>query len=398
MKFSNRAIEMQYSSVRKLIPYALAAEKKGIKVHRLNIGQPDIETPELFFDGIKNVEEKVIKYADSRGISKLINTFLEIYNTRYNYNLLSEDVVVTQGASEGITFALMALCDEGDEVLIPEPFYSNYKSFIDFAGAKIVPIKTDINNDFSLPSKEKIKELISPKTKAILFSNPCNPTGKVYSEDEVKMLGEIAVENELFIISDEVYREFIYDENIKHFSMMNFKEFSQNFCMIESVSKHYSACGARIGFIFSKNKKFMEYINKFCQARLAVSTVDQYGAEKLIRIQKEYFSELRKIYYRRMKEIVKGLNEIEGVKCPEPKGAIYAFAKLPVENAEDFCKWLLTDFSLDNETVMLAPGIGFYSTPNLGTQEVRFSFCVSDEEIRKAMIILRKGLEKYKNK
>lgn len=397
MKVSKRAIKMEYSAVRKLLPLANEAEAKGIKVFRLNIGQPNIETPELFFEGIRNINDKVIKYADSKGLSLLIERLIETYK-RDGHDLAKENVLVTQGGSEALTFVVLGICNEGEEILIPEPFYTNYKSFIDFAGAKIVPIPTTIENDFALPSKKEIEKLITDKTRAILFSNPCNPTGKIYTEEEVKMLGEIAKENDLYLVGDEPYREFIYDETKKHHSILELEKAKENVILIDSVSKHYSACGARIGFIISKNTEFMSYMLKFCQARLAVPIVEQYAVANLLKAPKEYFREVKEIYRRRRDIIVNGLNKIEGVTCASPNGAIYAFAKLPVDSSEKFCKWLLTDFSYENTTLMLAPGEGFYITKGLGLQEVRFSFCVGEEEIEKAMIVLKKALEKYNNK
>lgn len=397
MRIAKRANEMKYSAVRKLLPLAIEAENKGIKVFKLNIGQPNIETPELYFEGIRSIKDKVIKYADSKGLSVLIDRFIEVY-ARDGYKLEREDILVTQGGSEALTFAILGICNENEEVLIPEPFYSNYKSFIDLAGAKIIPIPTDIKNDFALPSKEEIEKLITDKTRAILFSNPCNPTGKVYSKEEVKLLSDIALENNLYIIGDEPYREFIYDDNMKHYSVLDMEKLKENAILIDSVSKHYSACGARIGFIVSKNHEFMAYILKFCQARLSVSTVEQYGVANLMQMPKEYFKEIKEIYKRRRDIIVNSLNRIEGVTCASPNGAIYAFAKLPVDSAEKFCKWLLTDFTYNNSTVMLAPGEGFYTTEGLGNQEVRFSFCVGEEDIEQAMIVLEKALEEYKKR
>ncbi|MDC7955478.1 pyridoxal phosphate-dependent aminotransferase [Fusobacterium simiae] len=395
MRISDRVKNMKYSAVRKLVPLATEAEKKGIKVYRLNIGQPNIETPKLFFEGLKNIPDHIIRYADSRGISELLEQVIEVY-ARDGYILKKEDIIVAQGGSEALTFAMLAICNPDDEVLIPEPFYSNYRSFIDIADAKIVPIPTDINNDFALPKKEEIEKLITPKTKAILYSNPCNPTGKVYTKEEVKLLADLAIENDLFVIADEPYREFIYDDNDRHYSLLDIEEVKENAVIIDSVSKHYSACGARVGFLISKNNDFMSYIMKFCQARLAAPTVEQYAVANLMKAPKKYFKEIKEIYKKRRDIIVNSLNKIKGVTCSAPKGAIYAFAKLPVESSEDFCKWLLTDFVYDNSTVMLAPGEGFYETKGLGKQEVRFSFCVGENDIEKAMKVLEEALKVYK--
>ena len=395
MRISEKALNMKYSAVRKLVPLASEAESKGVKVYRLNIGQPNIETPELFFEGLRNIPDHVIKYADSRGIKELLDQVIEVYS-RDGHVLKKEDIIVTQGGSEALTMAMLAICNPDDEVLVPEPFYSNYKSFIDIAGAKIVPIATDITNDFALPKKEEIQKLISSRTKAILYSNPCNPTGKVYTKEEVELMADLAVENDLFIVADEPYREFIYDDNDKHYSLLDIEKARENTIIIDSVSKHYSACGARVGFLISRNEEFMKYIMKFCQARLAAPTVEQYAVANLMKAPKEYFKEIKEIYKRRRDIIVNSLNKIEGVTCSAPKGAIYAFAKLPVDSSEEFCKWLLTDFRYDNSTVMLAPGEGFYETEGLGKQEVRFSFCVGEEDIEKAMKVLEEALKVYK--
>jgi len=375
MRISDRVKNMKYSAVRKLAPLAAEAEKKGIKVYRLNIGQPNIETPELFFEGLKNIPDHVIRYADSRGISTLLEQVIEVY-ARDGHILKKEDIIVTEGGSEALTFAMLAICN--------------------ISGAKIIPIPTDIKNNFALPKKEEIQKLITSKTKAILYSNPCNPTGKVYTEEEVKLLADLAAENDLFVIADEPYREFIYDDNDKHYSLLDIEKAKENVIIIDSVSKHYSACGARVGFLISKNKDFMTYIMKLCQARLAAPTVEQYAVANLMKAPKEYFKEIKEIYKRRRDIIVNSLNKIEGVTCSTPKGAIYAFAKLPVESSEDFCKWLLTEFVYDNSTVMLAPGEGFYETEGLGKNEVRFSFCVGENDIEKAMRVLEEALKVYK--
>lgn len=314
MRISDRVKNMKYSAVRKLAPLASEAEKKGIKVYRLNIGQPNIETPKLFFEGLKNTPDHVIRYADSRGISVLLEQVIEVY-ARDGHFLKKEDIIVTEGGSEALTFAMLAICNPDDEVLIPEPFYSNYKSFLDISGAKIIPIPTDIKNDFALPKKEEIQKLINSKTKAILYSNPCNPTGKVYTEEEVKLLADLAVENDLFVIADEPYREFIYDDKDKHHSLLDIEKAKENVIIIDSVSKHYSACGARVGFLISKNKDFITYIMKLCQARLAAPTVEQYAVANLMKVPKEYFKEIKEIYRRRRDIIVNSLNKIKGVTC-----------------------------------------------------------------------------------
>lgn len=393
MNISNRALEMNFSPIRKLIPLADEAAKKGIKVYKLNIGQPNIVTPDSFFEGLHSYKEKIVTYSDSRGIPQLIESFVKSYKLS-GINLEKEDILITQGGSEAILFTLMCICNEGDEVLVPEPFYSNYSSFSIFSGAKVKPIPTCIENNFHLPSKEELESLITPKTKAIMFSNPVNPTGTVYTADEIKMIGELAIKHDLYIIADEVYRQFVYDD-IPYTSIMNFENLKDRVVLVDSISKHYSACGARIGLIASKNHELMNYILKFCQARLCVSTIEQHAAANLINTMENYIEDV-KMKYKSRRDLLYGyLKRIPGVVCSKPEGAFYIFAKLPVDNAEKFAKWLLTDYSYEGKTLLIAPGPGFYQTEGKGEQEVRFSFCTNVDDIENAMIVLRRALEEY---
>ena len=393
MNISNRALEMNFSPIRKLIPLADEAAKKGIKVYKLNIGQPNIVTPDSFFEGLHSYKEKIVTYSDSRGIPQLIESFVKSYKLS-GINLEKEDILITQGGSEAILFTLMCICNEGDEVLVPEPFYSNYSSFSIFSGAKVKPIPTCIENNFHLPSKEELESLITPKTRAIMFSNPVNPTGTVYTADEIKMIGELAIKHDLYIIADEVYRQFVYDD-IPYTSIMNFEDLKDRVVLVDSISKHYSVCGARIGLIASKNHELMNYILKFCQARLCVSTIEQHAAANLINTMENYIEDV-KMKYKSRRDLLYGyLKRIPGVVCSKPEGAFYIFAKLPVDNAEKFAKWLLTDYSYEGKTLLIAPGPGFYQTEGKGEQEVRFSFCTNVDDIENAMIVLRRALEEY---
>lgn len=393
MNISNRALEMNFSPIRKLIPLADEAAKKGIKVYKLNIGQPNIVTPDSFFEGLHSYKEKIVTYSDSRGIPQLIESFVKSYKMS-GINLEKEDILITQGGSEAILFTLMCICNEGDEVLVPEPFYSNYSSFSIFSGARVKPIPTCIENNFHLPAKEELESLITSKTKAIMFSNPVNPTGTVYTADEIKMIGELAIKHDLYIIADEVYRQFVYDD-IPYTSIMNFEDLKDRVVLVDSISKHYSACGARIGLIASKNHELMNYILKFCQARLCVSTIEQHAAANLINTMENYIEDV-KMKYKSRRDLLYGyLKRIPGVVCSKPEGAFYIFAKLPVDNAEKFAKWLLTDYSYEEKTLLIAPGPGFYQTEGKGEQEVRFSFCTNVDDIENAMIVLRRALEEY---
>ncbi|QCX32321.1 pyridoxal phosphate-dependent aminotransferase [Caloramator sp. E03] len=394
-KLSQRILNLQASPIRKLAPLADNAKKEGKKVYHLNIGQPDIHTPEVFYEAIKNFNEPVLKYSDSHGISELIDSFIKYYK-KWDIHFESDEIMVTNGGSEAILFALMGVCDYGDNVLIPEPFYTNYNGFAQIAGVNVSSFLTKAEEGFHLPPKSEIVKHINDKTRAILLSNPGNPTGVVYTKEEINLIAEIAKEYDLFIIADEVYREFVYD-NLEYTSFMKVTGIEKRVILIDSISKRYSACGARIGLVASKNKELIANILKLCQSRLCTPTIEQIGAAKLIDTPQEYFFEVKKEYQKRRDVVFNALKEMPGVVCQKPTGAFYVVAKLPVKDAEDFVKWLLTDFSVNNETVMLAPAAGFYSTEGLGLDEVRISYCLKCEDLEKAMNILKAGLEEYKN-
>jgi aspartate aminotransferase len=393
MELSKRIIDMQESPVRKLVPIATRVKKEGKKVFHLNIGQPDIETPKVFMEAINNYDTRVIKYSFSQGEPKLINSIRE-YFKRDGIIFDKDEVLITNGGSEALTFTTIAICNPGDEILVPEPFYTNYNGFTGEVNVNIKPITTLAKDGFHLPSKSEIVKLITPKTKAILFSNPGNPTGTILRLDEMEMIAEIAKENDLYIISDEVYRGFAFD-GLEGISMGSIKGVEERTIIIESVSKRYSACGARIGSIQSKNKELMKNILKLCQARLCVATLEQVGAAELYKLDDEYTAMIKDEYQDRRDIVYSTLQEIPGVVCEKPSGAFYVVAKLPVDDAEKFTIWMLEEFEIDGETIMLAPAEGFYATPGLGKDEVRIAYVLNTKDMERAMYILKKGLEKY---
>ena len=393
MRYSERITTMQSSPIRKLAHIASSAKAKGIKIYHLNIGQPDIKTPKVFFEAVKNFNNEVLEYAVSPGLPELISS-LQQYYTTYNMDFESDEILVTNGGSDALLFALMATCDPKDNILVPEPFYSNYNGFSQSINVNITPITTKAEEGFHLPSKEKIQSLITSKTKAILISNPGNPTGTVYTKKELYMISEIAKENDLWIISDEVYREFVYD-GLEYTSFGNIKEVEDRVIIIDSVSKRYSACGARIGSIASKDKTLIAEILKLCQGRLCVSALDQVGSVELYNTPSSYFTEVNNEYKNRRDVLYNELIKVKGVICKKPAGAFYIVAKLPIENAEDFVIWMLTDFNKDGETVMACPAEDFYATPGLGRDEIRLAYVLKEDDLHKAVIILKEGLEKY---
>ncbi|MDK2585059.1 pyridoxal phosphate-dependent aminotransferase [Romboutsia sedimentorum] len=393
MKYSNRVTAMQSSPIRKLVPYALDAKARGIKVYHLNIGQPDIKTPKGFFDAVKNFDSNVLEYAVSNGIPELIKA-LQDYYTTYDMHFDSDDILITNGGSEALLFTMMAICDPGDNLLVPEPFYTNYNGFSQCVNVEVSPITTKAEDGFHLPPKEKICSLINPKTKGILLSNPGNPTGTVYTKEEVSMIAQIAIENNLWIIADEVYREFVYD-GLDYTSFGNLKEVEDRVVIIDSVSKRYSACGARIGSLACKNKTLIAQILKLCQGRLCVATLEQIGSVQLYKTPVSYFKEVNEEYKHRRDVLYNELMKVDGVVCEKPTGAFYIVAKLPVENAEDFVIWMLKEFSKDNETVMTCPAEGFYSTPGLGRNEIRLAYILNESDLYKAATLLKEGLEQY---
>lgn len=393
MKFSERLSSMQESPIRKLAPFATAAKAEGVKVYHLNIGQPDIITPKGFFDKVKSFDNKVLEYAGSQGIPELIEAIRKYYTT-YNMDFAEEDIIVTNGGSEALLFSFMAACDPGDNILVPEPFYTNYNGFAQCLNIEVKSVTTLAEEGFHLPSKEEILAKIDDKTSAILVVNPGNPTGCVYTKEEVQMLADIAKEKDLWLIADEVYREFVY-EGLEYTSFGNIKEVEDRVVIIDSVSKRYSACGARIGSIACKNKKFMAEVMKVCQGRLCVATLEQVGAAALYETPTSYFKEVNDEYRRRRDTLYDELMKAEGVICEKPMGAFYIVAKLPVENAEDFVAWTLKEFRRNGETVMCTPAEGFYSTPGLGKNEVRLAYVLKEEDLKRAGQLLREALEEY---
>ena len=393
MKYSERVTAMQASPIRKLVPYALEAKSRGIKVYHLNIGQPDIKTPKGFFDAVKNFDSTVLEYAVSNGIPELISALQDYYAT-YDMHYEKDELLITNGGSEALLFTMMATCDPGDNLLVPEPFYTNYNGFGQCVNVSVNPITTKAEDGFHLPSKEIICSKINSKTKGILLSNPGNPTGAVYTKDEINMIAEIAIENNLLIIADEVYREFVYD-GLDYTSFGNVKEVEDRVVIIDSVSKRYSACGARIGSIASKNKELIAEILKLCQGRLCVATLEQLGSVELYKTPASYFKEVNEEYKHRRDVLYNELMKVDGVVCEKPTGAFYIVAKLPVDNAEDFVIWMLREFNKDGETVMVCPAEGFYATEGLGRDEVRLAYILNESDLHKAATILKEGLEKY---
>jgi aspartate aminotransferase len=392
-RLSKKAIDMPASPIRKLVPYAEKAKKEGKIVYHLNIGQPDIETPEVALNAIKNLDRKVIEYSHSAGFESYRNG-LAAYYQKTGINVNPEDILITTGGSEALIFGFMSTCDPGDEVIIPEPFYANYNGFAVMAGVDVVPVTASIDNGFALPPVEEIEKKITSKTKAIVICNPGNPTGYLYSKAELEQLRDIVKKHDLILFADEVYREFCYDGAIP-FSVMNLDGIENNVIMIDSVSKRYSMCGARIGAMISKNKEIMNAALKFGQARLSPPTVDQIAAEAALNTPQSYFDDVVSEYVKRRDIMVDGLNAIPGVFCPKPSGAFYCVAKFPVDDAEKFCQWLLEDFSFEGQTVMMAPANGFYSTKGAGQQEARIAYVLNQDALRNAVKCLEEALKVY---
>lgn len=390
---SNKAIEMPESPIRKLVPFAEAAKSRGTTVYHLNIGQPDIASPAAAIDAIKNIDLKVIEYSHSAGFESYRKKLADYYQNN-EIHVESEDILITTGGSEALLFGLMTACNTDDEIIIPEPFYANYNGFAISAGLNVVPVSSSIEEGFVLPPISEIEKKISNKTKAIVICNPGNPTGYVYSKEELMKLRELVLKYDLFLFADEVYREFCYD-GATPTSVMQLKGIEQNVIMIDSVSKRYSMCGARIGALVSKNKSVMAAALKFGQARLSPPTIDQIAAEAALDTPQSYFDEVQSEYVERRNIMVDGLNEIPGVFCPKPKGAFYCVAKFPVDNAEKFCQWLLEDFDHEGQTVMMAPANGFYSSKNLGLQEARIAYVLKKENLINAVEVLKNALQVY---
>lgn len=392
-KISYRSHEMPESPIRKLAPLAFAAEDRGIKVYRLNIGQPDIHTPQVAIDAIKIVDRGVLEYSPSQGYASLREKLVDYYD-RFNIEVDSNDIIITSGGSEAVLFAFMSCLNPGDEIIVPEPAYANYMAFAVVAGAVIKTIPTTIEEGFSLPKVDKFEELISDRTKAILICNPNNPTGYLYSRKEMDQIRDLCQKYDLYLFSDEVYREFIYTGS-PYISAMHLEGIEQNVVLIDSVSKRYSECGIRIGALVTKNEKVRKTVMKFCQARLSPPLLGQIAAEASIDAPEEYTREVYDEYLERRKILIDGLNKIPGVYSPIPMGAFYTVAKLPVEDAEDFCKWCLTDFNYEGKTIMMAPAAGFYTTPDAGKDQVRLSYVLNKEALIDALNVLKEALQAY---
>ncbi len=392
-KISHKGQEMPESPIRKLVPYAEAATRRGRKIYQLNIGQPDIKTPEGALDAVRNHNIEVLSYSHSAGFESYREKLAGYYQ-KTSLPVNKEDIIITTGGSEALLFAMGSITDPGDEVIIPEPFYANYNGFATASGVKIKPIQASIDTGFALPPISEFEKLITERTKAILICNPGNPTGYLYTREEVQQLADLALKHDLFIVSDEVYREFAY-EGVEHHSIMSIPELAEHAIMVDSVSKRYSMCGARIGCLVSKNSKFIATAMKFAQARLSPPTFAQIASEAALDTPQEYFDEVIEEYTYRRNLLVKGLEKIDGVKVAKPKGAFYCIAQLPVEDADDFARWLLEDFEDQNETIMVAPAAGFYSTPNTGKNQVRIAYVLKKEDLERAIIILEKALKQY---
>ncbi|MBL4648410.1 MAG: pyridoxal phosphate-dependent aminotransferase [Aureispira sp.] len=390
---SNRVANTPSSPIRRLVPYAEAAKKRGVEVFHLNIGQPDITTPKTGVKALQEADLGIIAYSHSAGMLSYRKKLVEFYN-RYEVSITTEQIIVTNGGSEALLFAMLACADAGDEVIVPEPFYANYNGFAKSLDINIVPITAHIEDGFALPAMEDFEQKISPKTKAILICNPSNPTGYLYSTEELEKLRTIVQKHDLFLIVDEVYRDFCY-EGQKHTSILTLDGMDNHAIVIDSISKRYSACGARMGVVLSKNEHFMTETMKLAQARLSPSTLAQILGEGLIDTPQSYFAEVTEEYDKRRQTVIKRLGAMEGVVCPNPKGAFYAFAKFPVDNCDQFCQWLLEEFSHNGKTLMMAPGAGFYDTEGLGIQEARIAYVLNSDDLNTAMDCLEAALKVY---
>lgn len=392
-KISDKGQRMPASPIRKLTPYADKAKQDGKKVYHLNIGQPDIATPDGMLKAIKNIDFKVWAYTPSEGTLSYRKKLTEYYN-KLGYGITPDDIIVTTGGSEAITIAMMACLDSGDEVIIPEPFYANYNGFASQGDIVVKPILSYIDNGFALPPISEFEKLITEKTKAIIICNPNNPTGYLYSKEEMDALKELVLKHDLYLFSDEAYREFCYDGRT-FISPMHLDGLEENVVVMDTVSKRYSACGARLGCMITKNKELRKTALKFAQARLSAGMVEQIAGEAAVDTPGSYFEAVNKEYTSRRDTLVAALNKMDGVYCPNPGGAFYVVAKLPIDNADQFCQWMLETFSLDNETVMMAPATGFYSTPGAGVNEVRMAYVLNNDDLTKAMVCLEEALRVY---
>ena len=390
---SQRGIEIPSSPIRKLTPLANNAKARGIKVYHLNIGQPDLPTPESALEAVRRVDRSVLEYSPSQGFLSLRKKLSEYYS-KYRIELSPDDIIVTAGGSEAVLFAFLSCLNPGDEIIIPEPAYANYMAFAVSAGAVIKTVPSSIETGFALPPVEKFEELITDRTKAILICNPNNPTGYLYSRKEMNQIRDLVKKYDLYLFSDEVYREFIYTGS-PYISAFHLDGLEENVVLIDSVSKRYSECGIRIGALVTKNKAVRDAVMKFCQARLSPPLLGQIVAEASIEGTEEYSADVYEQYVERRKCLIDGLNKIPGVYSPIPMGAFYTMVRLPVDDAEKFCKWCLTDFDFEGETIMMAPGSGFYATPGMGRDEVRIAYALNIEDLKRAVVILEKALEAY---
>jgi aspartate aminotransferase len=390
---SLRGYAMPSSPIRKLTPLANEAKARGVKVYHLNIGQPDLPTPQKALDVMKSIDRNILEYSPSQGFLSLREKLVKYYS-RYNIDLVPDDIIVTTGGSEAVLFAFLSCLNPGDEIIVPEPAYANYMAFAVSAGAVIKSVPSSIETGFALPPVEEFEKLITDRTKAILICNPNNPTGYLYSRAEMNRIRDIVKRHDLYLFSDEVYREFIYTGS-PYISACHLEGIEQNVVLIDSVSKRYSECGVRIGALVTKNEQVREAVMKFCQARLSPPLIGQIIAEASIEDTQEYSAEVYDEYVARRKCLVDGLNRIPGVYSPIPMGAFYTVARLPVDDADDFCAWCLSDFAYEGQTVMMAPASGFYSTPGLGKDEVRIAYVLNQDDLKKALVVLEKALEKY---
>jgi aspartate aminotransferase len=393
-KISKKGELMPPSPIRKLVPFATEAKKRGVKVIHLNIGQPDIETPHVVRDAIKNFDYKVLSYLNSEGSEKYRLKLVDYYKS-VGADITASEIIETTGGSEALLFGFMSVMDPDDEIIIPEPFYANYNGFATAGNIKVVPITSSIETGFALPCIDEFEKKITPKTKAILICNPNNPTGYLYSKEELDLLKEIVLKHDLFLFADEVYREFVYDGKT-HTSILAMPELANHAIVVDSISKRYSACGARLGALITKNKDVLSTVLKFAQARLSSPTYSEVAAEAALETPASYFEAVNKEYIARRNLLVDLLNKIEGVQCPLPGGAFYAMAQLPVKDTDHFCQWMLEKFSYNGSTVMMAPAAGFYATEGLGKNEVRIAYVLELSEIREAAECLKNGLEAYK--
>ena len=390
---SKKGNKIPPSPIRKLVPYADDAKKRGIEILHLNIGQPDIKSPVESLNAVKETDLDLLKYEYSQGSLEFRNNVCNYYK-KHSIYVSPDDIITTVGASEALSFTMNSICDPGDEVIIPEPFYANYNGFALASDVNVIPITSKIDDNFALPSIHEFEKKINSKTKAILLCNPCNPTGYVYSQEEIINIANLAKKNDLFIVVDEVYREFIYTDT-KHFSILEDEKFSENAILIDSTSKRYSLCGARVGFIVSKNSEFIQTCLKFALTRLSPPTLALIAANHALNSREDYIENVIKEYYKRREVIINELSQIDNIKFSNPMGAFYSIIKLPIENAEDFAKFLLTDFSYKNQSVMLSPASGFYSSENYGKDEVRIAFVLNSEKLKNAIKIIKLGLKEF---